>query len=82
MLRNKRFQLLTILVLGAVIFYAGSVLKSSNAFSQNASPQTSAENDSLGCLPAEELNDELSALTNQPEDNENLCLFVGCNSFF
>lgn len=43
----------------------------------------SSENTNVNCDTAQtQSGDELAMLLDQPQNNQNLCLFVGCNSFF
>lgn len=73
-----------ILLLAGLSFLTTSYKAQQQKIHQQESFKTDSKNQYESDCDQLALNqdDQLAILLNQPEENKDLCLFVGCNSFF
>lgn len=67
-----------ILIIFSVVFWSNQLAKTTTKQVVSASENSSQ----LNCDASLASGDQLAILLNQPTDNNSVCLFVGCNSFF
>lgn len=84
MTTEKNFKAISLIVLTLIILFLSAAYENQkNKLTLENQKNSNAESNKLTCEPTKsEQEDELSMIINQPSENLNSCLFVGCNSFF